>query len=242
MPSSLPLKLTLTLEPISPFPIYIFCQQELLWWSHFFPAQQKYWSLSPQQTTFQLAKRAFPGTNICCIQRYRYKTPIFYNNIFPYCLYPILNPNLPFFTPLPNPPQHNLRIHPKKKSSFTETSFSTANFTDTINLLNNKQAAINSNRGIDNLLTGAVPHLIVHNLTQPPCSRLIQTNTQASYTLPELSLNPCNSASPPSQQKTSLGASIRRNCSKSCKNLVHLLIIFLSFITWSHSNLLLQSS
>ena len=75
-------------------------------------------SLLPQQATFQLANRAFPRTNISWIQRCRYKTPIFYINIFPYCLYPILNPNLPFFTPLPNPPQRNLRIRPTKNIFF----------------------------------------------------------------------------------------------------------------------------
>ena len=129
----------------------------------------------------------------------------------------------------------------QQKIFFTETSFSTANFTDTINLLNNKQG-INSNRGTDNVFNGASLHLLDHNLTEPLYSQLTRTSTQAPYAFPELPLNPCNSTSRPSEQKTYLGALIRRNCPKSCKNLVHLLIIFLSFITSSHSSLFLQSS
>ena len=128
-----------------------------------------------------------------------------------------------------------------KKYFFTETSFSTANFTDTISLLNSKQA-INSNRGIDNSFTGASLHLLAHNLTEPPCSQLTRTNTQAPYTFPELSLNLCNSTSRTSQYKTCLGALIRRNYPKSCKNLAQLLILVLSFITSSYSNLFPQSS
>ena len=128
-----------------------------------------------------------------------------------------------------------------KKIFFTETSFSNANFTDTISLLNNKQT-INSNHGIDNSFTGASLHLLVHNLTEPPCSQLTRTNTQAPYAFPELLLNPCNSTSPTSKHKTCLGALIRRNCPKLYKNLVHLLILFLSFITSSHFNLFLESS
>ena len=124
----------------------------------------------------------------------------------------------------------------QQKILFKETSFSTANFTDTINLFNSKQA-INSNGGIDNSFTGASLNLLAHNLTEPPCSQITRTNTQTPYVFPELSLNPCNSTSRPSQQKACLGALIRRNYPKSCKNLVHLLIIFLPLITLSHSNI-----
>ena len=112
-PTSLPQELTLILNqsPCFFFPVYLhFLPQELLPWPDLFPVQQKCWSVPPQRTTFQFTNRTFLRTNICWIQRCRYKTPIFYNNIFPYCLYPILDPNLPFFTPLPNLPQRNLRI------------------------------------------------------------------------------------------------------------------------------------
>ena len=44
----------------------------------------------------------------------------------------------------------------QQKIFFTETSFSTANFADTINLLNNKQA-INSNCGIGNFFHWSKP-------------------------------------------------------------------------------------
>ena len=125
--------------------------------------------------------------------------------------------------------------------SFTKTSFFNANFTDTINLLNNKQV-INYNPGIDNSFAGGSLHALVQNLTEPQCTQLTRTNTQAQYGLPELPLNPCNLTSQPSQEKTYFGAFVRGNCPESCKNLVHLLIIFRSFITWSHSNLFLQSS
>ena len=89
----------------------------------------------------------------------------------------------------------------QQKIFFEETFFSTANSTGTINLLNNKQA-IDSNRGIDNSFTGTSLHLFMHNLTEFPCSQLTRKNTQTPYALPELSLNPCNSTSRTSQQKT----------------------------------------
>ena len=68
----------------------------------------------------------------------------------------------------------------QQKIFFTETSFSTANFTDTIILFNSKQA-INSNRGTGSSFTGVNLNLLVDTLTEPPCSQLTRTNTQAPY-------------------------------------------------------------
>ena len=128
IPTSLPLKLTLILEPISPLRFSSkssfsddknYCDGQISFLSNknYGPChhnKQKFRSVPPQQTTLKLANRAFPRTNICWIQRCWYKTPNFYNKLFLYCLYPILGSNFPFFTPLSNPPQCSLRIRPTK--------------------------------------------------------------------------------------------------------------------------------
>ena len=99
-----------------------------------------------------------------------------------------------------NPLQRNLRSCPKKIFS-TETSFSIASFTNTINLLNSKQV-INSNLGIDNSFSAVSVYLVVHNLAESLCLQLTQSNKQNPHV--ELSLDPYSSTFRTSQRKTYL--------------------------------------
>ena len=235
IPTSLSLKLTLILEPISPllfsskysfFDDKNYCDGQI----SFLPNKnsgpchhykQKFRSVPPQQTKMPVrATTTNKNAGPCYHNKQLLNLPTEHSLVqisagfkdvgtkpqFSRTTFPCIVSTLfwaQIFHSLPPCWIHHNAIceSVRQKIFFEETFFSTANFTGTINLLNNKQA-IDSNRGIDNSFTGTSLHLFMHNLTEFPCSQLTQTNTQTPYALPELSLNPCNSTSRTSQQKT----------------------------------------
>ena len=113
IPTSLPLKLTLTQETTSLLPFsskFTFLGNKNSCDGHVsFPPSKNSGPFHHNKQLFTLPTE-YSLVQISWIQRCRYKTPIFYINIFPYCFFPILDSNLPFFTSLLNPPQRNLQI------------------------------------------------------------------------------------------------------------------------------------
>ena len=114
--TSLSQKITLTLEPISPF---LFS----LWYRHLFPTQQKFWTVPPQRTTFQYANQTFPRKNICLTQRRYVQNPNFLEHHFPVLSLPYSGPksSIPNVSVEPTTAQY---VNPSKEKSSLQKSLS----------------------------------------------------------------------------------------------------------------------
>ena len=151
----------LALELNSPF-VYssksiFFWEQELLWWQHLFLPNKNSGRFHHNKELFNSPNEHFLVQISARLRNVHSETPIFYDTILTYCLlfWTQIFHSLRLFrihhSPICESAQRNIFI--------AETSFSTANFPDTIN----SKQAINSNRGTDSSFTGLSLQLLAHN-------------------------------------------------------------------------------